>query len=45
MQKQDKHNGIQIRVRPETHRQLVELGNLEDTFDSVIQRLLREKKK
>lgn len=33
---------IQIRVSRDTHRQLVDRGNLDDTFDSVIKRLLDE---
>jgi len=35
----------QIRISPKTYQRLVELGSFEDTFDSIIQRFLPEKKK
>jgi predicted CopG family antitoxin len=35
---------IQIRIRQDTYEELVRKGNLADTFDSVIQRLLENDK-
>ena len=34
-----------VPVKNETYQQLVKLGNLEDSFDSVISRLLEHKRK
>jgi len=34
----------QIRVRTETHDQLAQRGNYNDTFDSIITKLLEDKK-
>lgn len=35
---------MQVRVSRETYQELVDQGNLQDTFDSVIKRLLRQQK-